>query len=153
MPTRPLTQQTFEQVIASNHIVLVEFWASWCGWCTRFAPVYGSSADTHPDIVHATVDGEAENGLVAAAQIDSYPWLMGFREGLLVYSQAGYLPAGHLEEVVQQIRWMDMDAFRREILDAARAQDEQPQPAAPPPAPPRLASLAPGSRQYGWPGL
>lgn len=153
MPTTALTQQTFDQVIASNHIVLVEFWASWCGWCTRFAPVYASSAETHPDIVHATVDGEAESGLVAAAQVDSYPWLMGFREGLLVYSQAGYLPADHLEELVQQIRWMDMDAFRRSIADAARTQTQQPQPAAQPATPPRLAGLAPGSASYGWPGL
>ncbi|BDT86966.1 thioredoxin family protein [Nocardia cyriacigeorgica] len=153
MPTRALTQQTFDQVIASNHIVLVEFWASWCGWCTRFAPVYGSSAETHPDIVHATVDGEAEPALVAAAQVDSYPWLMGFREGLLVYSQAGYLPADHLEELVQQIRWMDMDAFRRTIADAARTQNSHSQAPAEPAAPPRLAGLAPGSAAYGWPGL
>ncbi|WP_348537570.1 thioredoxin family protein [Nocardia cyriacigeorgica] len=150
MPTKPLTQHTFDQVIASNHIVLVEFWASWCGWCTRFAPVYGSSADTHPDIVHATVDGEAETALVAAAQVDSYPWLMGFREGLLVFSQAGYLPADHLEELVQQIRWMDMDAFRRELPAAAHSPTARSEPTAPPP---RLAGLAAGSDHYGWPGL
>ncbi|MBF6324199.1 thioredoxin family protein [Nocardia cyriacigeorgica] len=153
MPTTALTQQTFDQVIASNHIVLVEFWASWCGWCTRFAPVYRSSAETHPDIVHATVDGEAEPALVAAAQVDSYPWLMGFREGLLVYSQAGYQPAAHLEELIQQIRWMDMDAYRRTLADAAQTQVSQPQPAPQPATQSRLAGLAPGSVRYGWPGL
>lgn len=147
MPTTPLTQQNFQTVVATNHIVLVDFWATWCGWCTRFAPVYKASSETHRDIVHATVEAEAEPSLAAAGQVDRYPWIMGFREGLLVYSKAGFLPAEQLEELVQQIRWMDMEAFRREHGQPSR------EPAAPAEPATGRAGPAPGPQSYGWPGL
>ncbi|WP_432278546.1 thioredoxin family protein [Nocardia carnea] len=149
MPTMPLTQQNFQTVVATNHIVLVDFWATWCGWCTRFAPVYEASSEMHRDIVHATVEAEAEPALAAAGQVDRYPWVMAFREGMLVHSQAGFLPADQLEELVQQIRWMDMEAFRREHGQPVRAEMtaavEAPEPG--------RAGPAPGPHPYGWPGL
>ncbi|MEU1981565.1 thioredoxin domain-containing protein [Nocardia sp. NPDC019395] len=149
MPTMPLTQQNFQTVVATNHIVLVDFWATWCGWCTRFAPVYEASAETHPDIVHATVEAEAEPALAAAGQVDRYPWVMVFREGLLVYSKAGFLPGDQLEELVQQVRWMDMETFRREHGQQAGGEKGpvvEDQPAG-------RAGPAPGPHTYGWPGL
>ncbi|WP_328395383.1 thioredoxin family protein [Nocardia sp. NBC_00416] len=152
MPTTPLTQQNFQTVVATNHIVLVDFWATWCGWCTRFAPVYEASSETHRDIVHATVEAEAEPAVAAAGQVDRYPWVMAFREGLLVYSKAGFLPGDQLEELVQQVRWMDMEEFRRE-------NGHQQQAAAVMPAPQQAqaqagrAGPAPGPQAYGWPGL
>lgn len=147
MPTTPLTQQTFNRTVTGHHIVLVEFWASWCSWCSRFAPIYQQSAASHPDIVHATVDGEAEQALMATSRVDAFPWLMGFREGTLVYSQAGFLPGEQLEELVQHLRWMDIEAFRREH---AVAPEQAPPVDA---APSRLAGPAPGTQHYGWPGL
>ncbi|WP_024803302.1 thioredoxin domain-containing protein [Nocardia sp. BMG51109] len=152
MPTQVLTQQNFEQTISRSAIVLVDFWASWCGWCTRFAPIYEESSTHHPDIVYGTVDTEAEQALTAAAQITSLPTLLGFREGLLVYSNPGFQPAGELEEIVQQIQWMDMDEVRRQLAAT------QPENAAvggvkgaaePVPS----AGLADAPTSYGWPGL
>lgn len=149
MPTMPLTQQNFQTVVATNHIVLVDFWATWCGWCARFAPVYEASSETHRDIVHATVEAESEPALAAAGQVDRYPWIMAFREGMLVHSQAGFLPGDQLEELIQQVRWMDMESFRREH---GRPQPGVTTPAAPEPVAGR-AGPAPGPHSYGWPGL
>ncbi|WP_348537158.1 thioredoxin family protein [Nocardia carnea] len=149
MPTTPLTQQNFQTVVATNHIVLVDFWATWCGWCTRFAPVYEASSQTHRDIVHATVEAEAEPALAAAGQVDRYPWIMAFREGMLVHSQAGFLPPAQLEELVQQIRWMDMETFRREHGQPSHGATA---PAVTEPADGRTG-LVPGPHPYGWPGL
>ncbi|MBF6172208.1 thioredoxin family protein [Nocardia blacklockiae] len=149
MPTHALTQQNFDQTIARGGIVLVDFWAGWCGWCSRFAPIYEESSNLHPEILHATVDTEAEQALTAAAQIASLPTLMGFREGLLVYTKPGFQTSAELEDVVQSIQWMDMDEVRRE-----RAA-QQPQGVTPqgPATPPRAAGLASGPARYGWPGL
>lgn len=146
MPTTQLTQQTFDRAVAANYIVLVVFGAGWCEWTKRFVPIYEASSENHRDIVYAIVDGDAEPALRTAAQVDSYPWLMGFREGMLVFSQSGFLPADHLEEVVQQIRWMDMEAVRRE-----RGRTTAPERTGAAPAP--RAGLAPGPVRYGWPGL
>lgn len=148
MPTTPLTQQNFQTVVATNHIVLVDFWATWCGWCTRFAPIYEASSETHRDIVHGTVEAESEPALAAAGQVDRYPWIMAFREGTLVYSKAGFLPGEQLEELVQEVRWMDIDAFRREHgLHPPAAVPEPSNPGA------GRAGPAPGPQAYGWPGL
>lgn len=157
MSTRALSQHDFQQTVASNHIVLVDFWAEWCGWCTRFAPVYHASAATHPQIVHATVDGDVEKGLTAAIELTGYPTIMAFREGLPVYKHAGFLTAEQLEDVVQQVLWMDMDEFRRQAADQIQQLAQQQAPAADTDDAPMMiahrAGMASGPPQYGWPGL
>jgi thioredoxin reductase (NADPH) len=108
--TQDLTAAQFNETINGNDIVLVDFWASWCGPCRQFAPTFSASADKHPDVVHAKVDTEAEQELAAAAQIRSIPTLMAFKNGKLVFNQAGALPPGALEDLVQQIKDFDVDA-------------------------------------------
>ncbi|MBO0854728.1 MAG: thioredoxin family protein [Nocardia sp.] len=148
MPTQPLTQHSYQQVVSANSIVLVKFWASWCGWCTKFEPVYSDSAAQHPEIVYGTVDTEAERELTALAQIQSLPSLLAYREGLLVYAHPGFQNAAQLEEVVQRVRWLDMDEVRRERgLSNEPAEQARPAPAAP------RAGPAGGRIEYGWPGL
>jgi thioredoxin reductase (NADPH) len=108
--TQDLTAAQFNETINGNDIVLVDFWASWCGPCRQFAPTFSASADKHPDVVHAKVDTEAEQELAAAAQIRSIPTLMAFKNGKLVFNQAGALPPTALEDLVQQIKAFDVDA-------------------------------------------
>lgn len=110
MATRDLNAEQFNETIAGNDIVLVDFWASWCGPCRSFAPTFAASAEKHPDIVFAKVDTEAEQQLAAAAQIRSIPTLMAFKKGTLVFNQAGALPPAALEDLVQQVRDLDVDA-------------------------------------------
>lgn len=110
MATRDLTAAEFNDTVTGNDIVLVDFWASWCGPCRSFAPTFAASSEKHPDIVFAKVDTEAEQQLAAAAQIRSIPTLMAFKKGKLVFNQAGALPPAALEDLVQQIRDFDVDA-------------------------------------------
>ena len=112
MHTIDLTAADISQTLATHPIVLVDFWASWCGPCRRFAPTYEKAAAANPDIVFGKVDTETEKALAAAAGISSIPTLMAFRDGILVFAQPGALPPSGLDQVLQAVRELDMDQVR-----------------------------------------
>ncbi|GAA1751358.1 thioredoxin [Kocuria aegyptia] len=122
MATIDITEADFAPTIESNDIVLVDFWASWCGPCRMFAPTYEAASAKHPDVVFAKVDTEVEQRLSATAGISSIPTLMAFREGVLVFSQPGALPATGLEQVITAVKDLDMTQVHAEL---ARQQAEQ----------------------------
>lgn len=115
MTTTALTAAAFEETVTGNDIVLVDFWASWCGPCRQFGPIFEAASEQHPDIVFGKVDTEAERELAAAAQITSIPTLMAFREGVLVFAQPGALPAPALDQVISAVRDLDMDDVRAQL--------------------------------------
>ncbi len=115
MATVDLTADTFEQTVTSNDIVLVDWWAEWCRPCKMFAPVYQEASDKNADIVFGKVDTESEQSLSGAARITSIPTLMAFREGILVFSQPGALPAQALEQVIEGVRALDMEDVRAQV--------------------------------------
>ncbi len=117
MPVKALTATDFETTIVENPIVLVDFWAPWCGPCRAFAPVFERSAQDHPDVVFAKVDTDTERDLAATVGIRSVPTIMAFRDGILVYSQPGAMPQSALEDLIGKIEALDMERVRATIAE------------------------------------
>lgn len=125
MATEEITAQNFEETITSNDIVLVDFWAPWCGPCRSFAPTYEKVSENHTDIVFAKVNTEEEQELASHFQIRSIPTLMVFREQVILFAQAGMLSESQLEQVITQVRSIDMAKVHAEIADNAQADPKQ----------------------------
>ena len=117
MATIDLTAESFEATVRESDILLVDFWASWCAPCRVFAPTYEAASEAHPDIVFGSVNTEEERALSGAAQVSSIPTLMAFRDGILVFRQAGALPAPALERLIEAVRGRDLGDVRRQLAE------------------------------------
>ena len=125
MATQTVTMDSFRETIADNDIVLLDFWAEWCGPCRSFAPVFEKASDEHSDVVFGKIDTEDQRELAGGFGITSIPTLAAFREGIMVFSQPGALPAPALEQVITAVKVLDMDDVRRQIAEQQAAGDTE----------------------------
>ena len=117
MASVTLTQENFEQTVSAGGIVLVDFWATWCGPCRQFGPIFEEASEKYPDIVFGKVDTDDQQQMAMAAQITSIPTLMVFRDGIVVFRQSGALPLSALEDLISQVQNLDMDEVRKQIAE------------------------------------
>jgi len=117
MATVTLTQENFEQTVSAEGIVLVDFWATWCGPCRQFGPIFEEASEKYPDIVFGKIDTDDQQQMAMAAQITSIPTLMVFRDGIVVFRQSGALPLSALEDLISQVQDLDMDEVRKQVAE------------------------------------